>query len=53
LRDASGITCRFERAAKDGRTGTTHHGWLLAESSRREHPRSYDTTLLYPALKTG
>jgi hypothetical protein len=31
LRDASGITRRFERAAKDGRIGATHHGRLLAE----------------------
>jgi F-type H+-transporting ATPase subunit beta len=31
LRHASGIPRRFERAAKDGRIGATHHGRLLAE----------------------
>ena len=35
LRDAGGITCRFERAAMDGRTGAQHHGWLLAHRERR------------------
>jgi hypothetical protein len=30
LRNASGIARRFERAAREGRTGATHHGWLLA-----------------------
>jgi anaerobic selenocysteine-containing dehydrogenase len=31
LRDAGGITRRFERAAKDGRAGASHHGRLIAE----------------------
>jgi anaerobic selenocysteine-containing dehydrogenase len=31
VRDADGISRRFERAAKDGRSGAPHHGGLLAE----------------------
>ncbi len=40
LRDAGGITRRFERAAKDGRTGVQHHGRLLAEAEPSPQPLS-------------
>ena len=43
LRDAGGIACPIERAAKDRCAGALHHGRLLAKSDR-EHARSYDTT---------